>query len=97
MRLFTNETFQVVSPDYFNGDAIPEDALMMGPGATFDVKAWRTKHGAAQSRPPLDKVIAALKEQRVTRFGVSGHCFGGKLASLPINLWKKPCCKFTRD
>jgi hypothetical protein len=60
----------------------------MGPGATFDLKAWSPKHGAAQCRPPLDKVIAALKEQNVTRFGVSGHCFGGKHASLTIP-WKQ--------
>lgn len=29
-------------------------------------------------RPSLDKVIAALKEEGVTKFGATGYCFGGR-------------------
>jgi dienelactone hydrolase len=43
---------------------------------TFDFNAWLVNHGAEVTRPPLDKVIAALKEQGVSTFGASGYCFG---------------------
>jgi dienelactone hydrolase len=39
--------------------------------------AWLANHGSDKTRPPLDKVIAALKEQGVTKFGATGYCFGG--------------------
>ena len=35
-------------------------------------------HGAEQTRPPLDKVIAALKERGVTQFAATGYCFGAR-------------------
>jgi dienelactone hydrolase len=43
----------------------------------FDLYAWLAAHGAEVTRPPLDKVIAALKEEGVTKFGATGYCFGG--------------------
>jgi len=39
--------------------------------------AWLADHGAEQTRPSLDNVIAALKDQGVTKFGATGYCFGG--------------------
>lgn len=40
---------------------------------------WVAKHRPENTRPPLDKVIAALKEQGVTEFGATEYCFGGTL------------------
>ncbi|KAJ8585186.1 hypothetical protein M405DRAFT_844670 [Rhizopogon salebrosus TDB-379] len=44
----------------------------------FNISAWFANHGQDKTRPPLDSVIAALKEQGVTRFGATGYCFGGR-------------------
>ena len=38
---------------------------------------WFKDHSAEVTRPPLDKVIAALKETGVTTFGATGYCLGG--------------------
>jgi dienelactone hydrolase len=46
----------------------------------FDGYAWFENHGTTVTRPPLDKVIVALKEQGVTTFGASGYCFGARYA-----------------
>ena len=35
-------------------------------------------HGPAQTRPAIDKVIVALKDEGVTAFGGVGYCFGGR-------------------
>ncbi|EAU90115.1 dienelactone hydrolase [Coprinopsis cinerea okayama7 len=67
---------QTVIPDYLNGDPIPADGL--NPGSTFDLMKWLASHGKEQTRPPLDKVINALKEQGVKTFGAVGYCFGGR-------------------
>ncbi|KAG2110573.1 dienelactone hydrolase [Suillus discolor] len=72
---FAVNGFKVVAVDYFNGDGLPIDAMN---STSFDVKAWFAKHGTEQTRPPLDKVIAALKERGVTKFGATGYCFGGR-------------------
>ncbi|KAG2144593.1 dienelactone hydrolase [Suillus clintonianus] len=74
---FANNSFKVIAVDYFNGDSLPADAMNSD---TFDLKKWVANHGAEQTRPPLDKVIAALKEEGVTKFGVTGYCFGGRYA-----------------
>lgn len=44
------------------------------------------KHGPEQTRPPVDKVIAALKETGVTSFGGTGYCLGGEFASIRIGI-----------
>ncbi|KJA16438.1 hypothetical protein HYPSUDRAFT_47350, partial [Hypholoma sublateritium FD-334 SS-4] len=54
-------------PDYLNGDPIPPDAL--NPGQTFDIMKWFPTHNQEFTRPPLDKVIAALKAEGVTSSG----------------------------
>lgn len=63
-------------PDYLNGDPIAPDAL--NPGSTFDIMKWLPNHDEAKTRPTLDKVIIALKEQGLTVFGATGYCFGGE-------------------
>lgn len=40
--------------------------------------AWLAKHGPTETRPPIDKVLAALKEQGVTKIGATGYCFGAR-------------------
>ncbi|KAG1738862.1 Alpha/Beta hydrolase protein [Suillus paluster] len=72
---FGNNGFKVVGIDYLNNDALPADALN---SPTFDLGKWFGGHGADKTRPPLDKVIAALKEEGVTKFGATGYCFGGR-------------------
>ncbi|KAG1801754.1 dienelactone hydrolase [Suillus variegatus] len=72
---FAINGFKVVAVDYFNGDGLPIDVMN---SASFDVKAWFAKHGTEQTRPPLDRVIAVLKERGVTKFGATGYCFGGR-------------------
>ena len=44
----------------------------------FDIPAWFGKHGAGVTRPYIDNVVAALKEQGVTQFGATGYCLGGE-------------------
>ncbi|PFH50997.1 hypothetical protein AMATHDRAFT_75197 [Amanita thiersii Skay4041] len=73
---FANNGFKVVAPDYFNGDFAPADA--MSPGSTWDLMQWFPNHGPQQTRPVLDAVINALKEQGVSSFGATGYCFGGR-------------------
>jgi len=52
------------------------------PNTNFDFIPWLSKHGNDETRPNVDKVIAALREQGVTEFGVTGYCFGGMSLSL---------------
>jgi len=76
---FAANGFYTVVPDYLHGDAIPADA--MGPGKNFDIGAWfGNNHGQEGTRPILDAVIKALKEQGITAFGATGYCFGGRYA-----------------
>ncbi|KAF8903494.1 dienelactone hydrolase endo-1,3,1,4-beta-D-glucanase [Gymnopilus junonius] len=84
---FAENGYKTIVPDYLNDDAIPVDAL--NPGSTFDLQAWVAKHGAENTRPPLDKVIAALKEEGVTTFGATGYCFGASVVAHP-SLLKVP-------
>jgi len=74
---FASNGFKVVVPDLFDGDCWPEAALTGGaPG--FNMQEWFPKHGAEQTRKPLDAVIAALKSDGVTRIGTAGYCFGAR-------------------
>ena len=50
----------------------------MGPGKSFDLMKWFGNHTPAHTRPPLDKVINALKEQGISEFGATGYCLGGR-------------------
>ncbi|KAJ3512605.1 hypothetical protein NLJ89_g3420 [Agrocybe chaxingu] len=58
--------------------ATPSPPDAMNPGKTYDITKWFPSHGPEQTRPTLDKVINALKEQGITVFGATGYCFGGR-------------------
>ncbi|KAG6898562.1 hypothetical protein C0993_006011 [Termitomyces sp. T159_Od127] len=73
---FAKNGFKVIAPDYLNGDPIHADAL--NPGSDFDLMAWLAKHGTDVTRPELDKVITALKQQGIVKFAAIGYCFGGR-------------------
>ncbi|KAG1738863.1 uncharacterized protein EDB91DRAFT_1249022 [Suillus paluster] len=68
-------TVQVVVIDYYNGDSLPPDALN---DKTLNFRGWLATHGAEVTCLPLDKVIAALTEEGITRFGATSYCFGGR-------------------
>ncbi|KAK4054045.1 hypothetical protein OIO90_003690 [Microbotryomycetes sp. JL221] len=72
---FADEGFAAYSIDYLNGDAVPENGLN---DPNFDLGKWIGKHGADVTRPHIDNVTKALKEQGVTTFAASGYCFGGR-------------------
>ncbi|KAJ7505549.1 dienelactone hydrolase endo-1,3,1,4-beta-D-glucanase [Mycena galericulata] len=72
---FARNGFKIVMPDYLHGDPIPVAAMDAG---TFDTGKWLGTHGTAETRPILDKVIAALKADGVTTFGAVGYCLGGR-------------------
>ncbi|OSX64121.1 hypothetical protein POSPLADRAFT_1045241 [Postia placenta MAD-698-R-SB12] len=65
--------FKVVMPDIFNGDPIGEMDLN---NASFNREAWFARHPEETWKTAVDPVVAALKEQGVTRFGTTGYCFG---------------------
>ncbi len=44
-----------------------------------DLAGWVARHGRDVTRPILDGVINALKEQGVKKFAATGYCFGGGL------------------
>ncbi|KAF6742995.1 dienelactone hydrolase endo-1,3,1,4-beta-D-glucanase [Ephemerocybe angulata] len=74
---FARNGWKVVVPDLFNGDPVPKDAH--NPGAAYDVMKWlHSGHTPADVRPIIDKVVAALKEEGVTKFLVTGYCFGAR-------------------
>ena len=66
---------QTIIPDYLFGDPIPLEAMATG---RANLEEWRSRHTQAVTRPILDNVINALKEQGVKRFAAVGFCFGGK-------------------
>ncbi|KAJ7087618.1 dienelactone hydrolase endo-1,3,1,4-beta-D-glucanase [Mycena belliarum] len=72
---FAKNGFKTILPDYLHGDPVPADAMI---GTDFDLGKWFAGHGTADTRPLLDKVIAALKADGVTTFGAVGYCFGGR-------------------
>ncbi|KAJ7483300.1 dienelactone hydrolase endo-1,3,1,4-beta-D-glucanase [Mycena latifolia] len=72
---FARNGFKTILPDYMYGDPVPADAML---GGDFDIGKWIAKHSRVETRPLLDKVIAALKADGVTTFGAVGYCFGGR-------------------
>jgi len=74
---FSRNGFKVVIPDIFAGDPVPDDAFNSG---NFDLGGWFSRHSAESWQNVVDTVVAALKEQGVTRFGTTGYCFGAQPA-----------------
>ncbi|KAI5982710.1 dienelactone hydrolase [Pisolithus marmoratus] len=72
---FARNGFKTIAIDYLNGDPVPEYALTSD---KYDIRVWHANHGDEQTRPNIDKVIAALREQGVKDFGATGYCFGGR-------------------
>ncbi|XP_006462982.1 hypothetical protein AGABI2DRAFT_186783 [Agaricus bisporus var. bisporus H97] len=68
--------FYTVIPDFLNGDAISDE--MLDEYGKFDIPKWLLDHTAGHTRPPLNKVIAWLKEQGFREFGAVGFCFGAR-------------------
>jgi len=73
---FSRNGFKTIVPDILHGDPIPTDAF--NPGSNFDIGKWFATHGADQTRPIIDKVVAALKAEGVSSFAAVGYCFGGR-------------------
>ncbi|SGY84611.1 BQ5605_C009g05707 [Microbotryum silenes-dioicae] len=74
---FADNGYATYFPDYLNKDPVPIEEMNAG---RFDLGAWSKNHTEAHTRPTLDKVIAALKKQGVTKFACTSYCFGGKYA-----------------
>ena len=60
-------------PDFMQGDPVPEANLKI---PNWDRHSWFSRHGPETWQPVMDTVVAALKEQGVTRIGTTGYCFG---------------------
>jgi dienelactone hydrolase len=77
---FARNGYKVVAPDYFAGNPIPVSAVLADYNldSSFDLGAWVSQHPQSVVRPMLDKVVAALKEQGIIKFGTTGYCFGGR-------------------
>ncbi|KAF7339018.1 Dienelactone hydrolase endo-1,3,1,4-beta-D-glucanase [Mycena venus] len=73
---FARNGFKVICPDILHGDPVPADAILGAGG--FDLAGWLKTHGAEYARPPLDKVLAALKADGVTSVGAVGYCYGAR-------------------
>ena len=75
---FAKNGYKTYLVDYLNGDPIHKDALSGGGPPGFDFGEWIGRHGQAQTRPLLDKVVKGLKEQGVKEFAATGYCFGAR-------------------
>ncbi|KAF8626701.1 hypothetical protein AX15_004725 [Amanita polypyramis BW_CC] len=72
---FARNGFKTIMPDYLFGDAIPLEAMATG---RVSLEEWRSRHTQAVTRPILDDVIKALKEQGIEHFAAVGYCFGAR-------------------
>ncbi|KAH8832877.1 alpha/beta-hydrolase [Flagelloscypha sp. PMI_526] len=72
---FAENGFYTVIPDYLNGDPVPAAELEAGKIKLAD---WFPKHTQEYTRPPLDKVIAGLKEKGIKEFAATGYCYGAR-------------------
>ncbi|KAJ6530623.1 hypothetical protein B0H19DRAFT_1040876 [Mycena capillaripes] len=74
---FARNGFKTVVPDILNDDPMPAFNPDLAP---FDREKWLESHGSAQTRPSIDKVIAAFKHEGVTNFAATGYFFGARYA-----------------
>ncbi len=72
---FAENGFKTVIPDILNGDPV-----INFNDPNFDRDAWLARHTNDSWVEPVDKVVAALKAEGVTRIGTTGFCFGGPVA-----------------
>ncbi|KAJ6558375.1 Alpha/Beta hydrolase protein [Mycena capillaripes] len=70
---FARNGFKTIVPDLFSGDPI-----LVAPPPDFDREKWSASHGPAETRPIIDSVIGALKEEGVIGFAGAGFCFGAR-------------------
>ena len=70
---FAQNGFKTVMPDILHNDPITE-ANLKDPNWSF--QEWIPKHGPSTWESTVDNVVAALKDQGVTRIGTTGYCFG---------------------
>ncbi|KAE9409007.1 dienelactone hydrolase endo-1,3,1,4-beta-D-glucanase [Gymnopus androsaceus JB14] len=76
---FARNGIKTVAPDLLNKDPIPVDVFdSEEKWKAFDIPSWLDRHGSAVTRGILDKIIAGLKDQGITRFAAIGYCFGGR-------------------
>ena len=71
---FARNGLKCVCPDLFEGDPRPVDAP-----PSFDRETWHKKHNFQHTNGIARDVIRALKAQGVTRFGMTGYCYGARL------------------
>ena len=70
---FAANGFKTVVPDILNDDPILESNFK---DPNWNRQAWAAKHGPESWQGVVDAVVAALKEEGVTRIGTTGYCFG---------------------
>ncbi|KAF9061635.1 hypothetical protein BDP27DRAFT_1234950 [Rhodocollybia butyracea] len=77
---FARHGIRTIAPDFFSNDPLPaEFETNAEMRKTFDLPGWFSTHGTDVTRPPVDKVIAALKAEGVTEFAAIGYCYGGRI------------------
>jgi len=76
---FARNGFKVVMIDLFNGDPVDPNVLSGGaPG--FDLFAWLKLHGKETAEPSVKAAYDALSKEGVTKFYLTGYCYGGLIA-----------------
>jgi len=71
---FAANGYFTVVPDLFQKDPIPANR-----DASFDMNAWRGKHGVEKVDPVVEATLKEMKEKYgVKRIGTVGYCFGAK-------------------
>jgi len=72
--------FKTVAPDLFNGDPAPaivrDGKLATSPD--WNREAWLAAHKFEDIHPMVEKVIKALQDTGVSKFGANGYCFGAR-------------------
>jgi dienelactone hydrolase len=68
---FAARGLAVYMPDILNNDAVPASAMN---DPTLDLDAWFARHGPETTRPAIEKVVAALRAQGVTRIAAVAYC-----------------------
>ncbi len=74
---FARNGYKTVSIDYFLGDPAPLNAF--DPGSTFSLQDWFGKHSPPEVLKITLKVINALRAEGMTKFAVTGYCYGGRI------------------